>query len=140
VEVVILDDERVSLTLLEHYLRKSAHTAVRFTRAAEALQWCATHDSNLIIVDYKMPDMDGIEFTRRLRVLPGNAAVPVLMVSASTDRLLEAHALRSGVNAFLRKPIDAVLFSSFLESALPQAGGISAADHNKDQATHSSPT
>ena len=115
-DIVILDDERTSIALLEHYVRKFDCTPVRFTNPGDALQWCAAHSPGLVIVDYKMPEMDGIEFTRRLRALPGKAAVPVLMVSASTDRLLRQHALRTGVNSFLRKPIERTQFSAFLQS------------------------
>jgi CheY-like chemotaxis protein len=124
-DVVILDDERTSIALLGHYVRKFDCTPVRFTNPIDGLQWCAAHTPGLVIVDYKMPEMDGIEFTRRLRALPGKAVIRILMVSASTDRLLRQHALRAGVNSFLRKPIDWTLFSAFVESVprQPASGG-----------------
>ena len=119
-DVVIVDDQRTSIALLQHYVRKFDCTPVRFTNPTDGLQWCATHSPSLVIVDYQMPEMDGLQFTRRFRALPDKAAVPVLMVTASTDRLLRQHALRIGVNSFLRKPIDRALFSAFMESVLPQ--------------------
>ena len=119
-DVVILDDERTSIALLQHFVRECDCTPVAFTNPTDGLQWCAAHTPGLVIVDYRMPAMDGIEFTRRLRALPGKAAIPVLMVSASTDRLLRQHALRTGVNALLRKPIDWTVFSAFMDSVHPQ--------------------
>jgi putative two-component system response regulator len=119
-DVVIVDDERTSIALLQHFVRKFDCTPVRFTHPTDGLQWCATHSPGLVIVDYQMPEMDGLEFTRRFRALPDKAAVPILMVTASTDRLLRQHALRIGVNSFMRKPIDRALFSAFMESVLPQ--------------------
>jgi CheY-like chemotaxis protein len=55
-----------------------------------------------------MPGLDGIEFTRRLRVLPGKKDTPVLMVTASGDSEVRDSALQGGINDFLSKPFDFV--------------------------------
>jgi CheY-like chemotaxis protein len=106
-EILILDDERTSTALLACYVRRFKCLPTRFGHASEALAWCETHDPAAVIVDYMMPDMDGLEFTRRLRVLPGKADIPVLLVSAYCDSLLKQAALAAGVHEFLQKPVDA---------------------------------
>ena len=126
-DVVIVDDERVSSLLLEHYVRALKWNPVRFAYPHDALAWCASHDAQGLIVDYNMPDMDGIELTRRLRELPEKGTMPVVMVSACSDPLLQQHALRSGINAFLRKPVDRHQFTATMERLLRRGSHSSSA-------------
>src|SRR5688500_17984602 len=78
-----------------------------FMNAFQGLRWRAEHEPDLIIVDYLMPEIDGIEFTRRFRALPGKADTPLLMVTAAgDDRELKHRALALGINDFLNKPFD----------------------------------
>ncbi len=59
---------------------------------------------DLILLDLMMPRVDGIEATRRLRALPGLADVPIVLLSAETDRGKWAEALAAGANDFVSKP------------------------------------
>jgi CheY-like chemotaxis protein len=63
------------------------------------------------LTDIVMPEMDGLEATRRLRQLPGLKEVPIIAMSASASGSDEEKCLAAGANAFLPKPID---LSSFL--------------------------
>jgi DNA-binding response OmpR family regulator len=108
-EVVVVDDELVSLTVLKQLVDKLPDCrAEGFTDAAAALSYCEDHDTDLVIVDYMMPELNGIEFTRRFRTLRAQNEVPVLMVTASGDREVRDSALQAGVNDFLNKPFDFV--------------------------------
>jgi CheY-like chemotaxis protein len=82
-----------------------------FTCKGEALDWAATHRPIAVILDYLMPDIDGIEFTRRFRVLPGKACVPVLMVTGCNYGDLRQRARSVGVDEFLTKPVNYVHLS-----------------------------
>ena len=108
-DIIILDDEPVSLTVLKRLVEKLPGCRVRdFTQPSAALAWCSENEPDLAIVDYMMPELDGIEFTRRFRALKGKADTPVLMVTASTDREVRHSALEHGINDFLNKPFDLV--------------------------------
>jgi hypothetical protein len=61
-----------------------------------------------VIVDYIMPALDGVEFTRRLRAHPSAKKTPIVMVSSVVDGQVIKRALRSGVDDFLEKPFDFV--------------------------------
>ncbi|OLE19638.1 MAG: two-component system response regulator [Betaproteobacteria bacterium 13_1_20CM_3_63_8] len=63
--------------------------------------------SDLVLVDYMMPDMDGIEFVKRLRALPGYEHVPIVMITVHDDRKVRYAALDAGITDFLTKPVDA---------------------------------
>lgn len=106
-EIIIVDDDLVSQTVLKQLVEKLPDCDARgFSEAHPALAWCSQNDPDLIIVDHMMPELDGIEFTRRLRALEGKRDTPVLMVTSSDVCEVRDNALRSGVNDFLNKPFD----------------------------------
>jgi putative two-component system response regulator len=117
--IVIVDDERVSLALLRSLVAKIADARpVAFVRPSEALDWCALHEPDVVIVDYVMPEMDGIEFTQRFRALRGRSEIPMLMVTATRDRVLRHRALSIGINDFLTKPFDSIELTARLRNML----------------------
>jgi DNA-binding response OmpR family regulator len=106
-EIIIVDDEPVSLTALEQLVEKQPRCHVRgFNQASSALAWCGKNDPDVVIVGYVMPELNGIEFVEHFRALPGKADTPVLMVTANADQEVRARALRAGINDFLNKPYD----------------------------------
>jgi CheY-like chemotaxis protein len=72
----------------------------------EGLEKAQSLRPDLILMDALMPEMDGLEATRRLRQSPGLEEVPVIAISANASGKNEAKALAAGANAFLSKPID----------------------------------
>lgn len=118
-DIVIVDDSPIAIALLKRLVGKLADsTPLPFTSSVAGLEWCAAHDPDLVIVDYMMPDMDGIEFTRRFRLLPGKAETPVLMVTSSDDRELRHRALNLGISDFLTKPFDPVELKARMRNLL----------------------
>ena len=61
---------------------------------------------DLVLVDYMMPSVDGLEFIRRLRLDPRSEHVPIVMISADADRGLRLEAIEAGATDFLDKPVD----------------------------------
>lgn len=109
--VLIIDDTEINLILFAALVKKLddcvPHT---FAHARDALVWLADNNPDLVIVDYMMPDIDGLEFMRLLREVPGRAAVPVVMITANDQKQLRYRALDLGANDFLTKPVDKVEF------------------------------
>jgi len=73
----------------------------------DAVVWATRHIADLVLIDYMMPEMNGIELAKRLRALPGYEHVPIMMVTAHDDRKVRYDALDAGVTDFLIKPVDA---------------------------------
>ena len=71
-----------------------------------ALENLAASDPDLVITDFKMPYMDGAEFTRRFRALPNGADVPVIVITVYEDRGFRLRALEAGATDFLQSPVD----------------------------------
>ena len=109
-DIVLVDDAPITIALLKKLVGSMPDCRpVPFLSAPLGLEWCAQNDPDLVIVDYMMPEIDGIEFARRFRALPGKADTPLLMVTANgSDRDLKLRALDLGINDFLDKPFDQV--------------------------------
>lgn len=106
--VMIVDDRGTARSLLEG-LARSIEPGLRVESFAEpqaALDRAAQSTPDLIISDYRMPGMDGVEFTRRLRAMPRLEEVPIVIVTVVEDRQIRYQALESGATDFLTRPID----------------------------------
>ena len=107
--VMVVDDQSTGRAILEQVVRGLDERVVveGFARPVDAVVWATRHVSDLVLVDYMMPEMDGIEFVKRLRALPGYEHVPIVMITVHDDRKVRYAALDAGITDFLTKPIDA---------------------------------
>ena len=106
--VVIVDDRSTARSLLEG-LAKSLEPGIvveSFAEPQDALAHMHTAIPDLIITDYRMPGMDGIEFTRRIRAERTLVDVPLIIVTVVEDRQIRYQALENGATDFLTRPID----------------------------------
>ena len=106
--VVIVDDRSTARSLLEG-LAKSLEPGIvveSFAEPQQALAHMEHSIPDLIITDYRMPGMDGIEFTRRVRAQKNLADVPLIIVTVVEDRQIRYQALENGATDFLTRPID----------------------------------
>jgi len=106
--VLIIDDQKTSRQILFQLVKSIGGDLepVALPGAVEALAWLDTHTTDLVLVDYKMPDMDGIEFITQLRANSAHENIPVIMVTSAEDRSVRYEALEVGATDFLTKPVD----------------------------------
>lgn len=110
-QIAIVDDNPVNVTLLKVMARQLPDTeTVEFLDSREGLAWCLDNDPDLLIVDYMMPDLDGMAFIDAFRAAPGKALTPILMITASSDTDVKFQALEKGANDLLTKPVDRAEF------------------------------
>ena len=105
---MIVDDRSTARSLLEGLARTLEPGIVveSYSDPFEALAQMQVHTPDLIISDYRMPGMDGIEFTRQVRAEPHLSDVPVIIVTVVEDRQIRYQALENGATDFLTRPID----------------------------------
>lgn len=117
--VLIVDDNATNLQVFRLLVgRFEGCTSLLYDVPAEALAWCAENTPDLVLLDYMMPEIDGITFLQRFRALPGMADIPVIMVTADNEKEVRHRALEAGANDFLNKPIDKTEFLARMKNTL----------------------
>ncbi len=106
--IVVVDDRNTNRLIFSRLAASIKDGAVveAFSDPAIMLAWIEGNAPDLVITDYKMPDMDGAEFIRRLRAMPQGADVPVIVITAYEDRDFRLRALDAGATDFLQSPVD----------------------------------
>ena len=107
-KILIAEDDDVSRLLLERLLEKMGHELISTTNGREAFEAYQKNDFDMAILDWMMPEMDGIELCMKIRELEEGTATPtfIFMVTARSDAKDMLHALTIGVDDFLTKPVD----------------------------------
>lgn len=117
--VAIIDDSDINLTLLKALVTKlGGCEPLLFQESPKGLAWCIGNQPDLVIVDYMMPELDGLQFIARFRAAPGCEEIPLLMITANDDKDVRYEALQIGATDFLTKPVDRVEFSARVRNML----------------------
>ena len=105
--VAIIDDMLPNALLLKGYIRRLEDVeALTFTDPNEALARCTEAPPDLVLLDYHMPQMNGVEFLGKFRGVVHLQDVPVVMITGEEKKEALYRALEAGANDFLRKPVD----------------------------------
>jgi response regulator NasT len=113
--VLLADDEAVIRMGLRAMLEDAGHQVIAATDGKSALALARTAGPDLIILDIKMPGMDGLETARQIML---NRPAPIVMLTAYSQRDLIAQAQAASVFAYLVKPVKEELLTPTLDLAL----------------------
>jgi len=102
--VFVVDDEPDVVELLETVLGLEGYRVTSVTEGRVALRRVLADPPDLLILDLMMPDMDGMELLKLLRLDPRGARVPVLIVSAKSGQKDQIGSLQLGADAYICKP------------------------------------
>jgi DNA-binding response OmpR family regulator len=99
--ILIVDDEPKIIGLARDYLEHAGYDVVAAATGREALEAVATHRPDLVVLDLGLPELDGLEVTRRLRQA---GDLPIVMLTARDDELDKILGLELGADDYLTKP------------------------------------
>src|SRR4051794_16734913 len=102
-DVLVVDDHADIRTLIRRILSHEGYTVECADSGRPAIEFLLGHRVGVVILDFMMPGMDGIEVLRRIRETPQIAAVPVIINTAVDDSRVQAYALSRGANGFIVK-------------------------------------
>ncbi|HEX3178136.1 MAG TPA: response regulator [Methylomirabilota bacterium] len=118
--IVVVDDEPSIVRMCVQVLQSKGHTVNGFTKAADALAHLTATPTELLVVDYKMPELTGLEFIKKAwQVRPG---MRVVMITAHGTREVMSKASESGVQTIVLKPFTPGELAEGVAKAVGQLG------------------
>ena len=105
--IIIVDDRATNLRIYAQFVAMMGpeFSSKCFQSAVEALAWLETETADLLIVDYRMPEMNGAEFIRQVRERGSGGGAPAIVITARQDRECRISALDAGATDFLQSPV-----------------------------------
>lgn len=120
--IFVLEDEYPVRTVIVEALSEAGYAATGFADGAAALEALESEQPDIIMLDMRMPRMDGFQFLNKLRANPACAAIPVIIVSGLGDELLRAIDARAaeslGVVGIFAKPFDVPTLVRYVRGSL----------------------
>lgn len=102
--ILVVEDDRVTSTLVHHRLVRDGHEVRAFDNGARALEWASGNDFECAVLDVKVPGMDGFELLAKLRAEPRHADVPIIMLTGMGAESDVIRGLELGADDYMLKP------------------------------------
>jgi two-component system cell cycle response regulator DivK len=116
--ILIVEDNEVDVRLLKDILEMRGYDTLQTDDGLEAIDLALANRPDLILMDIQLPDISGLEVTRRLRGDERSRQIPIVAVTAFAMGWHEREALDSGCDAYISKPISMLGFLRTVESFL----------------------
>jgi FixJ family two-component response regulator len=118
-KIYVIDDEIAVLRALTRLLNNSGYDACGVQSPSEFMEKNFREDADCLIVDFSMPEINGLEFQKKI-AQEGNPC-PVIFLSGHCDVTVSVNAMKAGAIDFLTKPVDAELIINAIQSAMARA-------------------
>jgi len=105
-KILIIEDDPTDMKLLTAVLDAAGHHVLGKTSAEAAVEEILLHRPEMILLDLRLPEADGLALAQLLKQNPATRTIPIVALTAATERFTREEALAAGCDAFLVKPID----------------------------------
>ena len=117
--VIVVDDQLTMRSLVRASLQQLGVNDVReYSGGAEALVNLKARPPNVVISDYNMPEMNGVEFLKAIRANPQYKSTAFILLTGRADRDLVVEAVKAGANNYLVKPFTAAILKQKIEQVV----------------------
>jgi adenylate cyclase len=116
--ILAVDDREENRELLARYLTRSGHFVVTAPDGEQALETLANTDVDVVLLDRRMPGMDGLEVLARIKAEPRWRATPVIMISGEQDMQGIVDCIEAGAEDYLFKPFNPVLLQARIKAGI----------------------
>lgn len=104
--ILVVDDLAQNRRILKNIARHAGYSVDECTNGIEAIQYVYNKKPDVILMDYKMPEISGPETIRQIRKINGLENVKVLMVTARNDSASVKTAISAGIDGYIIKPVN----------------------------------
>jgi two-component system cell cycle response regulator DivK len=105
-QILVVEDNEKNMTLLRDVLQATGYRTLEASTGGQALMLATEHGPALVLMDIRLPDMDGMDVLSRLRMDERTASIPVLAVTAQAMWGDSARFRAAGFDGYLSKPVD----------------------------------
>lgn len=118
--VLIVDDNEDCRLMLKYLLDIWNYRSVEAIDGWEAIRRTEETKPDLVLMDVRLPGIDGIEATRLIRAMPNVGGVPIIFVSASAEKSIQTAAIAAGGSEYMVKPLDFEQLKNALEKYIEE--------------------
>ena len=116
--ILVVEDNETNRYLIGFMLEKSGYEVIEARDGAEGIALAVQEKPDLILMDIQLPDMDGLEATRRIRASEAESDIPIIALTSYAMPGDREKALAAGCNGYITKPIDVETFIAEIEKYL----------------------
>ncbi len=107
-QILVVEDNRKSMKLFRDVLQAKGYRTLEATTGAQAIELASEHAPDLVLMDIRLPDFDGVEALGRLRADERTASIPVLALTAQAMEGDREQCLAAGFDGYVSKPVNVV--------------------------------
>lgn len=104
--LLVVDDDKFQHKIIGSVLKNQDFNLLFATSGIEALEMIQKKRPGLIIMDFMMPEMNGVEVVQHIKAMPDFSRIPILMMTGKSDKAIVVDSLKAGAVGFIVKPID----------------------------------
>lgn len=116
-KILVVDDDATTLKTIQHYLQ-DFYDITLVNSGSQAIDYVVRHKTDLLIIDYRMPMLDGAMTLQSVRYQPNGRSVPALFLTAHTDTETVQRCIKAGVQGIIPKPVSQETLMSAVASLL----------------------
>ncbi|MCL4512836.1 MAG: response regulator [Candidatus Eremiobacteraeota bacterium] len=120
-KILVVDDYPLARSMYEEFLESKGFSVITASTGEEALSFLKGGSFDLVLLDYRLPDMDGVQVLRILR--KNSKEIPVIMITSNNLKDTIEQAVTEGISSYLLKPVQMNLLLERIQQAVKKESG-----------------
>jgi CheY-like chemotaxis protein len=116
--ILVVEDNETNMYLIKFMIEKSGYEVIEVREGAAGVELAIKEKPDLIIMDIQLPDIDGLEATRRIRASEADGDIPIIALTSFAMTGDRERALAAGCTGYIEKPINPETFIAEIEKYL----------------------
>ncbi len=117
-KILVVEDNETNMYLIKFILEKSGYEVIEAREGAVGVELAVKEKPTLILMDIQLPDIDGLEATKRIRASEADSEIPIIALTSFTMAGDREKALAAGCTGYIEKPINPETFIAEIEKFL----------------------